>query len=234
MADEQAFLRIDTSKFYAVLASAFGLSGNSGGQPDPEQPLKPGPWDPVVRVALTDVLRTGPSPEPWLTAAFGSELLGLITQRFSAAALGEALNRGEEVSLNPQPLPPAARFSLALGDALTARIEMLAEVSDAFETSQSPVGHAGGAAIGSERGIIIVGGYVSRLVDEFCGTGFRLRWPFPGPRPRWFQSEIGSHELLMLGASLNTNAQNAFHPAVQRALADAGKTLAEAGVARLQ
>lgn len=238
MTDEQAIFHIDIAKLYALLGPVLGRGGGSSGQPDPDNPLKPGPWDPVIRVALTEVLRFGPSPEPWrygpqpeqwLRAAFGAELLSLIAQRFPAVwdVVGATLRPGEEVSLNPQPLPPAARLTIALGDALVTRTEMLAEFATAFGGEQI-VGQTGG-----ERGIIIVGGYVGRFIDEYCGTGFRIGWPFPGPPPRWFRREVGAHDLLLLGATLHNAAERAFDPSVRQALGDASRKLAEAGIERL-
>ena len=239
MTDEQATFRIDMAKLYALLAPALGRGGGSSGQPDPDNPLKPGPWDPVIRVALTEVLRFGPhaepwrhgpQPEPWLRAAFGADLLGLIAQRFPAAwdVMGATLRPGEEVSLNPQPLPPKARLTIALGDALVTRTEMLAEVATAFG------GDPADGQTGSERGIIIVSGYVGRFIDEYCGTGFRIGWPFPGPPPRWFGSEVGAHDLLLLGATLHNAAVRAFDPGVRQALGDASRKLAEVGIERLR
>lgn len=233
MTDGQASFQIDAAKLYALFGSAFG--GGNSGQPDPDHPLKPGPWDPVIRIAAKEVLRFGPQPEPWqyghpvpwITAAFGNELLSLIARRSPAIwdVLGGILRPGEEVSLNPQPLPPVERgFIAALADALVTRVEALAEVSAAVGDSQSS---------GEERSIIIVGGHVSRLVDEYCGTGFRLVWPFPGPPPWWFRAEVGPREILALGADLNAAAERAFDPAVRQALGDASTKLAQVGIERL-
>ena len=235
MADVHASLQIDMAKLYALVAPALGGGGGNGGQPDPDRSLKPGPWDPVIRLALKEVLRFGPQPEPWrygpqpepwIAAVLSAELLSLIAHRFPSVwdVIGGTLRPGEAVYLNPQPLPPQDAFVVALGDALVVRVEMLAEVAAALQHAQSS---------GEERGIIIVGGYVDRLIDEFCGNGFRLVWPFPGPRPRWFKAEVGAHDLLLLGAHLNAAAERAFDLAVRGALSNASAKLGQVGIERL-
>ena len=227
-------VQIDLAKLYALITPAFGrASGGGGSQPDPDNPMKPGPWDPYIRVALKEVIRFGPSPqpwfgpqpEPWLSAAFGNDLLQLIARRFPAVndVIGGILRPGDLVSLNPQPLPPVERFVVALGEALVARVEVLAEVSAAFADVNG----------GEERSIIIVGGKVSRLIDDYCGTDFRHRWPFPGPPPWWFKTEVDGRDLLVLGATLNAAAERSADPIVRQVLGDASGKLAEVGVERL-
>lgn len=87
---------------------------------------------------------------------------------------------------------------------------------------------------GEERGIIIVGGYVNRLIDEWCGNGYRPRWPFPGPPPWWFRAEVSARDILALGASLHEAARQAFDPGVSRVLGDAAGRLAQAGLERMR
>ena len=86
-------------------------------------------------------------------------------------AIGGGHSFGDEVALNPQPLPPRYAFLVSVAQALTSRVELLQEIADAT------------AREGEQQGIIIVGGYVSRFVDDFCGTGFRLKYPFPRTTP---------------------------------------------------
>jgi hypothetical protein len=64
------------------------------------------------------------------------------------------------VALNPQPLPPREAFLIAAARAVIRRAELLQEIAGALFDE------------GSERGIIIVGGYTSRFSDDWCGTGF--------------------------------------------------------------
>jgi hypothetical protein len=231
---------ISREKLFALLGPSHS-AGGGGSQPNPDDPLKPGPWDPVIRVALKDILRLGPHPEPWtggpdpipwrfgpfpepwITSIVSSGLLGLIARRFPQIwdVIGGG-SFGDEVALNPQPLPPRERFIRALGGAVVARAELLAEV--AVATGER----------GSDRGIIIVSGYVNRLVDDWCGTGYRPKWPFPGPPPWWFRSEVSARDILTLGASLHNASREAFDPVLGRALGDAANKLADVGLERLR
>jgi hypothetical protein len=240
MNNERASLQIDRDKLFALLTPPLSRaqgSGGSGGQPNPDEPLKPGPWDPVIRVALKDVLRFGPQPEPW-RLGFDPSRFGPTPEPWSPtlagagllAAIGRrlpqiwdvigSLNPADLVALNPQPLPPRERFVRAAGEALAARAEQLAEVAGAVDG-------------GEKRGIIIVGGYVNRLVDDWCGNGFRPRWPFPGPPPWWFREEIGGRDILVLGAALHQASREAFDPAVGRALDDGAARLVKVGLERM-
>lgn len=242
MATDQRNFEITREKLFELVSPAFAGRGGSGeSQPNPDDPLKPGPWDPVIRVALKDVLRFGPHPEPWrlgpdpipwrfgrspdrwVSSLINSGLLEQIGRRFPAIfdLIGGGLRPGDLVALNPQPLPPRERFILALGEAVVARAEQLAEATSAIGDQ------------GEERGIIIVGGYVGRLVDDWCGTGYRPRWPFPGPPPWWFQQEVSARDILTLGASLHQASREAFHLVVGRALDEQADKLAQVGLERM-
>ena len=105
---------------------------------------------------------------------------------------------------------------------LVTRAELLQEVSDAT------------ARKGEQQGIIIVGGYVSRFSDDFCGTGFRLRWPFPGPRPHWFAHELDSIDLAVMATQFEDAAKQTCNQDLRRSLASASSRFAEAGLSRLQ
>jgi len=48
-----------------LLAFVRDMIGVNNGREDDDHPLPPGPWDPVIRVALRQVDSFGPSPEPW-------------------------------------------------------------------------------------------------------------------------------------------------------------------------
>jgi hypothetical protein len=81
----------------------------------------------------------------------------------AAMALTKAsASPGEEVMLNPQPLPPADAFLAASAEVAhdIARAAIAAEVSG-----------------GSARGI------VSSAIDEWCGTPRPWPWPWPWPGP---------------------------------------------------
>lgn len=243
MKAEQPTFQISRDKLFELMNPMFSSVGGTGsGQPNPDEPLKPGPWDPVIRVALKDLIvagpgpqpwragpdpipwRAGPVPDPWTVSLVGAGLLAIIARRFPAVwdVIGGDLNPADLVALNPQPLPPRERFVRALGDAVVTRAEQLAEVAGAMGDR------------GEERGIIIVGGYVNRLVDDWCGTGYRPRWPFPGPPPWWFSQEVSSRDILTLGASLHQASREAFDPIVSRSLGEAADKLAQVGLERMR
>ena len=127
---------------------------------------------------------------------------------------------GDSVALNPQPLPPRYAFLSALAEEMAGRAELLQELADA--TKQQ----------GTQQGIIIVGGYTGRFVDEWCGSGVRLKWPFPGPPPVWFQSEIHPLDLVVIGARLGQVSEETFSTELRQHLADAGAKFVQAGLSK--
>ncbi len=90
------------------LKSLVSLVGHlTGGYEDPDHPLPPGPWSPVIREALKRVRwNLGPSPEPW-----------------------------RQVMLNPQPLPPRLAFAVALGQSVVDHLTTLQEFGLALPTA---------------------------------------------------------------------------------------------------
>src|SRR2546425_9866235 len=49
----------------------------TSGREDDEHPLPPGPWDPVIRIALESFSAFGPTPEPWATLVSAASLRGM-------------------------------------------------------------------------------------------------------------------------------------------------------------
>ena len=234
---EQHSLHITSEK---SLALARALTGTSVGREDDEHPLPPGPWDPVIRVALERVIAFGPRPEPWralgpdahrrtIGSIFGPQpepwqvALASILSRHPEAldTLGVGRGFGDEVALNPQPLPPRLAFMLAVARAVINRAELLQELADAVQRS------------GEQRGIIIVGGYISRFSDDWCGNGFRLKYPFPGPRPHWFANELNGIDLIVIAAQFEQASKEAFSDDLRQNLADASAKFVEAGLSKL-
>jgi len=213
---EQRPLAVSREQLFA-LVRALG-AGGAAGREDDEHPLPPGPWDPVIRAALERVSVFGPRPEPW------KAVLARILARHPEIwdAIGGGPGFGAEVALNPQPLPPRFAFLGALARAVISRAEMLQEVADATRRE------------GEQQGIIIVGGYVSRFVDDFCGTGFKFRWPFPGPRPNWFAGEVDGIDLVVLAVQFDGAAGETFNPELRQSLADASAKMAEAGLSKMR
>ncbi len=177
---------------------------------------------PARMVALVDsVLERSPTlplPPP---RRFDSLIRQAIAQVVGQAAEPWHLfAAGSQPRLNPQPLPPGVRFFHAVVDVMVSRAEMLDEFSRAITEE--------------ERGIIIVGGYVSEFSDDFCGNGFRLVWPYPGPPPPWFTSELDGGDLLVMAGQLSRSAGEAFGVGLRDALSGAANQFARTGFARLQ
>lgn len=181
-----------------------------GVYPNPDDPQPPGPWDPVIRTALE---RLGPSPDPW-TSRFESNLAAFraIARKFPAIwdTIGDG--RFDSVALNPQPLPPREAFALEFARAAVDRLQLIQEVADAV------------ASYGDREGIIVVGGRISELVDEICGTNFPKKFPIPprpgpDPDPRLSGTELvlmGSQFLATSGIVANEQLRNEFTAAGER------------------
>ena len=229
---ERPSLHISQERLLAFVRTMIGVST---GREDDDHPLPPGPWDPVIRIALERVIALGPQPEPWRafgtsarspTLRFGPHpepwqlmLASLLARHPEAAdAIGGGHQFGDEVALNPQPLPPRYAFLVAVVQAVVGRAEVLQDVANAAE----------------RQGIIIVGGYTSEFCDEWCGNGFRVKWPFPGPRPNWFTHELNGIDLVVMAATFDHAAKQTFSPVLRQSLAHAGARLAEEGLSRMQ
>ncbi|MGZ8224081.1 MAG: hypothetical protein ACXW0H_03245, partial [Methylobacter sp.] len=223
---KQQSLHISQEKLLAFVRAM--ISGNRGREDD-EHPSPPGPWDRVIRVALEQINVFGPQPEPW-RRVFGplpdpwrlifASLLARHPEIWDVIGGGHSFS--DEVALNPQPLPPRFAFLIAVAQAVISRAELLQEIGDATRRE------------GEQQGIIIVSGYTRRFVDDFCGTGFRLKYPFPGPRPPWFANELEGIDLMVMATQFEQAAKETFSPDLRQNLADASAKLAEAGVLKMQ
>jgi hypothetical protein len=209
-------LQINSERLFALVRE---MTGRDGGRPRDDQPLPPGPGDPVIRAAVRHMDAFGPRPEPWRGLAFqalAARYPGIFDGPWGG---GDPL---EIAGLNPQPLPPRESFLESLVQTLVERMELLQEMASALTDE------------GEQRGIIIVSGYISRLLDEFCGTGFRPRFPFPGPRPRWFPEELDTLDLVVMAAHFDRAARETYSPALRESLAGASGKLLEAALSRQQ
>jgi hypothetical protein len=224
-----------------LLAFVRAMIGEGAGRDDDQQPLPPGPWDPVIRVALEQIRFFGPSPERRIAGSERShsrtaepvvnplsDPRNVVFQSIFRKhpeifdAIGGGHSFGDEVALNPQPLPPRAAFLIAAAQAVIRRAELLQEIADA--TSHD----------GSQQGIIIVGGYTSRFSDDWCGTGFKLRWPFPGPRPHWFPNKLNAIDLIVVATQFEQAAKETFSHELRQHLAKTSAKFTEVGMSRLQ
>jgi hypothetical protein len=152
-------------------------------------------------------------PGPW------DPVVRAALERVAVSARAPAF---EEAALNPQPLPPRFAFLRAVVQSLLTRAELLQEIADASRRT------------GEQQGIIIVGGYTSRFSDDWCGNGFRLKYPFPGPRPNWFAAELDATDLVVVALQLEQAAKDAFSPELRRPLADASSKFLTAAFSKLR
>jgi hypothetical protein len=222
-----------------LLAFVGSMISGGRGREDDEHPLPPGPWDPVIRAALDHVHVFGPRPEPWRVAHDGrlpqrawafsgtrpeawkiafASLLARHPEIFDV--LGGGHSFGDEAALNPQPLPPRYAVMIAVAQAVVRRSELFQEIA--------AVVPAGGSAQGG------LGGYTRRFSDDWCGNGFRLRWPLPGPRPSWFPQELEGLDLLVLATEFDRAAKDTFSQELRQNLASAAASFLDAGVSRMQ
>lgn len=225
-----------------LLGLVRAMVGGGTGREDDQHPLPPGPWDPVIRVALEQIRPFGPRPELWRMAGperthsrtaepLGNRMFDPRNAAFQSVfkkhpgmfdAIGGGHSFGDEVALNPQPLPPREALLIAAAQAVIRRAELLQEISGAISQD------------GSQQGIIIVGGYTGRFSDDWCGTGFKLRWPSPGPRPHWFPHELDGIDLLVVATQFEQAAKGAYSEELRRHLNKVSAKFTEAGMSRLQ
>lgn len=223
----QQSLRISQEQ---LLVFVRAMISGSKGREDDEHPLPPGPWDSVIRSALERITVFGPHPEPWRTvgSVFGYPVpWKVISSRILARhpeiwdVIGGGHGFGEEVELNPQPLPPRLAFLESLAQTVVSRAELIQEIADATTREGEQLG--------------LVSGYIARFVDEFCGTGFRLKYPFPGPPPPWwFANELDGIDLMVMATQFEQAAKEAFNRELRQNLADASAKFVEAGVSKMQ
>lgn len=217
------------------------MMGRSRGRADDEHPVPPGPWDPVIRAALERIDVFGPHPEPWQVFAQGvpwrtresvfgplpdpwKVIFASILTKHPAIwdVIGGGHSFGEEVALNPQPLPPRFAFFISLAQTVINRAELLQEMADAMRRE------------GGQQGIIIVGGYTRRFSEDWCGNDFRFRWPFPWPRPNWLATEVSGIDLVVMATQFEQAAKETFSSDLRQSLADASAQFVEAGFAKMQ
>jgi len=176
----------------------------------PDEP--PGAFDPYIRRALErSVIGMGTGTHLWrVIAEKHPEIWDVIGGDPSS-----------QLALNPQPLPPRSGFLAAVILEFTERMVEVAQIADLIPRP------------GGERGIIIVSGHVARFVDDICGNGFKVRWPFPWPAPAWFSEVLHGPDLIVMGTQFQQAAVICMDRDLGRTFADAAHALLEAGAARL-
>jgi len=199
---------ISSRAFVSFVSELIGTGAN----PNPDDSTPPGPWDPYIRQALNRVrLTSGFSPAPSMpTPILWREDFGPLPDPWML------------VALNPQPLPPRVAFPLAIAQEVISHVELAQQIAEA-------IGHQG-----EEQGIIIVGGIVSRFVDD-CGNGriWRKR-PFPIPPPFGDADDrLTALELVVMGAQFEQSARTTVNERLQHEFKRAGSKLIEMGIARM-
>lgn len=243
---EQQSFHISQEK---MLAFVRAMIGGSRGHEDDEYPLPPGPWDPVIRTALERISWVsgvrpepwkvnGPHPEPWQLAefAFGQGVpwrwgnpipwsvvfASILTKHPEISdALGGGHSFSSAIELNPQPLPPRHAFLVSVVQTVISRAELMQELADA-------IGHEG-----NSKASIIASNYISRFIDD-CGTGIRLRYPFPGPRPHWFTKEFDGIDLVVMATQFEQAAKETFSQDLRQYFVNASTKLMETGMLKMQ
>lgn len=150
-------------------------------------------------------------------------------------------------ALNPQPLPPRWVIEILKGfglhpdprrekegpspdpwkGALLARVEIdrvvgLAQMAE---------------AVSGEQGREVVRRRLAEMVDEWCGTPPKPRWPLPWPFPlRWRDGDefkIGPADLVVMGAQFQKTAEALGDSALAEDFAAAADRLTQTGLERL-
>jgi len=183
------------------------------GYPNPDGSEEaPGPLDPYIRQALErSVLGTGAGTNLWrVIAEKHPEIWDVIGGDPSS-----------QVALNPQPLPPKSAFLAGVIQEFSERMTQVAQLADLIPRP------------GGERGNLIAAGHVAKFVDDICGNGLHIKWPFPWPAPKWFKDTLSGADLIVMGTQFQLVAGLAMDRELGRTFADAAHALLEAGSARL-
>ncbi len=126
------------------------------------------------------------------------------------------------IALNPQPLPPGIAFAAAVAGEVIDRAAIRQELADLLHSN------------GEESGIIIVGGHIQRFVDDWCGTNWKMKFPFPVPPPPWWSEKLTGTDLIVMGVQFQNAAPQVFNEGLRQAFGDAGARLIETGLSRIQ
>jgi len=193
------------------------------GYPNPDGDPLPRPLDPTIRKALERMVVHYPPPKPprpnWLQQFYS--VMGPLTDPWLPAASSSAhawnYTHGF-TALNPQPLPPIFLFALALADQI---------ITDAV-SSQEFIDLIGIEARGrsSER--------LDRVVEDWCATGRKLKWPFPPPQPPWWNNELSGIQFIVMGVQFEKAAATAFNDGLQKSFANASAKFIKTGLAKME
>jgi hypothetical protein len=221
-------INIPREKFLTLVSQMFG---GASGNPNPDEPHKPGPWEPIIRKVAGQFF--GPFPEPWRLAfsnpaswlsesnqhrAFLEFLAHFHPEIWDVIGGGHIFSRAA-AELNPQPLPPRAAFLAAFIQEVIDRAVLTQEIADSLIQT------------GDERGIIIVSGRIKQFItdiDELCP-----RIPKKFPKPKGFEYRFSALELLMAGGVCSENADTVANDNLQQEIRNAGVKLIEIAIDRM-
>lgn len=249
---KQRSSRFNQDQLFAVVSAMMDGNGEHGND---EQPLPPGPWDPVIRLALEQGTVFG-NRDPW---TWGQGVPWRPGYPVPWLGSGSPPWRTIESVFGPHPEPwkiafgsLVARFP-AIWDLIGGGPNLGAEV--ALNPQPLPPRFAFLVAVartvisraellqeiadatrreGEQQGIIIVSGYLARFVDDICGNDFRFRWPLRWPRPNWFAKEVGGIDLVVIATQFDQAVRETANQEFRQHLADACAKLAETGLSKMR
>jgi len=216
-----------------VTKSATGI----GDYPNPDDPMPPGPWDPVIRAAIERAgylfrsletrpyarqWETGPHPEPWKVFERGplpdSWRQGPSPQPWNFYGGGYA-------ELNPQPLPPIETRSfiqaVTLAREILERAEYLQQSIEAARTESATLQ-------GEDLPRAFVLGFAKHFAANLATQprdpcGYDYGNP---PKPNWLQA-------ILIGCLLKTASTfDSTDAKLGRILEEAGSLLLDAGLSK--
>ena len=173
-----------------------------GLQENADAPLAPGPWDPVIRMALHHFYLFGSEPDPWKNSA----------EKYPAIwdLLGNPLSL---IGLNPQPLPPKARIAFMVAKELTNRIQSTLEFAD---------------MMGNREVVKYWSKWLQTVTDDICPDPKKLTipkwWPLP-PTPPPYKMNDFSLELLVIGCYIQHSSNHIQHEEIKAQMHSTGDKL---------
>lgn len=121
----------------------------------------------------------------------------------------------------PSPDPWRAAFAQSLAQEVIDRATLMQETADAL------------AQAGNTHAIIIIGGLISRFIDD-CGTGRIRQGHIPHPPPHHNDGRLGALDLILMAAQFEQSAAATNNEGLRREFGKASARLLETGVGRLQ
>jgi len=239
-------LNISREKLVSFVNQIFG--GESA-IPDPENPPKPGPWDPLIRRALERMKVFGPFPQPWQTAfgprpepwhsAFGPkpepwnfafEPISRQTETSRKQTIFELFAAGhpEIWDILGNPISWATLNPQPLPPRVLFIAAFAEEVFDRAVLMQEIADAM--PRQGEQKGIIIVSGYLRRFIDDLCPEPIKIN--IPKPKRDEFD-RLSALELLTAAAVFEQNAASVANEDLREEFASTVTKLLETGIARM-